>query len=139
MPDINAETKALADQIGLAGVAESITEYADKDLPLIVDYAGFGTTTARAARTLAPSGTLVQVGLGRPEATVNTQALIFKRLRIIGSLSGTRRDLAELYELMRGGELDPPIQLIAPDRIPEGLERLRQGGVVGRLIARYEE
>ncbi|WP_231914218.1 hypothetical protein [Rhodococcus sp. LB1] len=111
MPDINAETRALADQIGLAGVAESITEYADKDLPLIVDYAGFGTTTARAAQTLAPSGTVVQVGLGRPEAKVN----------------GTRRDLAELYELMRGGELDPPIQLIAPDRIPEGLERLRQG------------
>lgn len=135
--ETNSATRDLATEIGLAGVAESITEFADKNLPLIVDYAGFGTTTAQAVHTLAPSGTLVQVGLGRAEATIDTQALIFKRLRIVGSLSGTQQDLTELYELMRGGELDPPIQVITPDRIPEGLERLRQGGVVGRIIAQY--
>lgn len=135
--ETNSATRELAARIGLAGVAESITEFADKDLSLIVDYAGFGTTTAQAVTTLAPSGTLVQVGLGRPEATIDTQALIFKRLRIIGSLSGTQQDLTELYELMRGGGIDPPIEVIAPDRIPDGLERLRQGGVVGRIVARY--
>jgi len=82
-------------------VAESITEFADKDLQLIMDYAGFGTTTAQAVDTLAKSGTLVQVGLGRLQSTVNTQAIVRKELRILGSLSGTQQDLAELYELMR--------------------------------------
>ncbi|MFJ8828066.1 zinc-binding dehydrogenase [Streptomyces sp. NPDC102467] len=97
--DIDPTTREHATEIGLAGVAESITEFADKNLPLIVDYAGFGTTTAQAVETLAKGGgTLVQVGLGRSQATVNTQALIFKQLRILGSLSGAQQDLTELYE-----------------------------------------
>ncbi|WP_405476280.1 zinc-binding dehydrogenase [Streptomyces sp. NBC_00009] len=136
--DISPSSRELAAEIGLAGVAESIIEFADKDLPLIVDYAGFGTTTAQAVETLGKSGTLVQVGLGRLQATVNTQALIFKQLRIFGSLSGTQQDLAELYELMRSGALNPPINRIAPHEIPEGLDRLRKGGVVGRIVAAYD-
>lgn len=108
--DISPSSRELAAEIGLAGVAESITEFADKDLPLIVDYAGFGTTTAQAVETLGKSGTLVQVGLGRLQATVNTQALIFKQLRIFGSLSGTQQDLAELYELKRSGAAQPADQ-----------------------------
>ncbi|WP_326755195.1 zinc-binding dehydrogenase [Streptomyces hirsutus] len=136
--DIDPSTRESAAEIGLAGVTESITEFADKDLQLIVDYAGFGTTTAQAVETLAKFGTLVQVGLGRLEATVNTQAIIFKQLRILGSLSGTQQDLAEFYELMRSGELNPPINRITPAEIPHGLERLRKGGVVGRIIAVYE-
>ncbi|MGS2586092.1 zinc-binding dehydrogenase [Streptomyces hebeiensis] len=136
--DIDPSSRELAAEIGLAGVAESITEFADEDLPLIVDYAGFGTTTAQAVETLGTSGTLVQVGLGRLEATVNTQAIIFKQLRIFGSLSGTQQDLTELYELMSGGELNPPLNPIAPREIPDGLQSLRGGGVVGRIIAAYE-
>jgi alcohol dehydrogenase, propanol-preferring len=136
--DIDPATRENAAEIGLAGIGESITEFAGKDLPLIVDYAGFGTTTAQAVETLARGGTLVQVGLGRSQATVNTQALIFKQLKILGSLSGTRQDLTELYDLMRSGELDPPINRIAPAEIPQGLERLHKGGVVGRIVAVYE-
>jgi propanol-preferring alcohol dehydrogenase len=136
--DIDPSTRKNAAEIGLAGIGESITEFADKDLALIVDYAGFGTTTAQAVETLTNGGTLVQVGLGRSQATVNTQAIIFKQLKILGSLSGTQRDLTELYELMRSGELNPPINRITPAEIPEGLERLRKGGVVGRIIAVYE-
>ncbi|MGQ5228627.1 zinc-binding dehydrogenase [Streptomyces sp. yara] len=132
--DIAPSTRAHATEMGLTGVAESITEFADKDLPLIVDYAGFGTTTAQAVQTLAKSGTLVQVGLGRLEATINTQTLILKQLRTLGSLQGTKQGLADLYELMRSGELDPPLNRITPQEIPDGLERLRKGGVVGRLI-----
>ncbi|MFE9115494.1 zinc-binding dehydrogenase [Streptomyces collinus] len=136
--DVNPATRLLADEIGLAGVAESITEFTDKDLQLIVDYAGFGTTTAQAVETLAASGTLVQVGLGRTQSTVDTKTIVFKQLQILGSLSGTQQDLTELYALMRGGDLNPPINRITPDEIPDGLERLRKGGVVGRIIARYE-
>ncbi|MEV8393590.1 MULTISPECIES: zinc-binding dehydrogenase [unclassified Streptomyces] len=137
--DIDPSTRENAAEIGLAGVAESITEFADKDLQLIVDYAGFGTTTAQAVETLAKSGTLVQVGLGRLQSTVNTQAIVLKQLRILGSLSGTQQDLAELYELMRSGKLNPPLNRITPDEIPQGLERLHKGGVVGRIIAVNEQ
>ncbi|MEV8351054.1 hypothetical protein ACFVTT_25460 [Streptomyces niveus] len=43
----------------------------------------------------------------------------------------------DLYELMRSGELNPPLNRITPDEIPRGLERLHEGGVVGRIIAVY--
>jgi propanol-preferring alcohol dehydrogenase len=136
--EVNPATRELADEIGLAGVAESITDFADKNLELIVDYAGFGTTTAQAVETLGQSGTLVQVGMGRLEATIDTKQVILKQLQILGSKSGTKQDLEELYELMRSGELNPPLNRITPQQIPDGLDRLRQGGVVGRLIALYE-
>ena len=137
--DIDPKTRENTSGMGLAGVAESITTFADKDLDLIIDYAGFGSTTADAVETLRNGGTLVQVGLGRLEATVNTKAIVFKQLKIFGSLSGTKQDLTELYELMRGGELNPPLNRITPDQIPAGLERLRQGGLVGRLLAVYDD
>lgn len=137
--EINPETRALADEIGLAGVADSIDAFADKGLDLIVDYAGFGTTTSAAIETLAEFGTLVQVGMGRLESTINTYPIIINQLTIRGSKSGTKEDLAALYALMRSGELNPPMNLITPADIPDAIDKLRAGGVVGRFIAVYED
>jgi alcohol dehydrogenase, propanol-preferring len=136
--EVNPETQKLADEIGLADVADSIDAFKDKNLNLIVDYAGFGTTTAAAVETLAEFGTLVQVGMGRLESTINTYPLIINQLTIKGSKSGTREDLEGIYELMKSGELNPPMNLITQAEIPAAIERLRVGGVVGRFIAVYE-
>jgi len=54
-----------------------------------------------------------------------------------GSKSGTKEDLEALYGLMKSGELNPPMNLITFEEIPEALERLHKGGVVGRLVAQY--
>ncbi|HSN35320.1 MAG TPA: zinc-binding dehydrogenase [Arthrobacter sp.] len=136
--EVNPATQKLADEIGLAGVADSIEAFKDKDLDLIVDYAGFGTTTAAAVETLAEFGTLVQVGMGRLESTINTYPLIIKQLTIKGSKSGTREDLEGIYELMKSGQLNPPMNLITQAEIPGAIDKLRAGGVVGRFIAMYE-
>ncbi len=137
--DVNTETRKLADEIGLAGVAESITEFTDKGLEIIVDYAGFGTTTSAAIETLAEFGTLVQVGMGRLESTINTYPIIINQLTIRGSKSGTKEDLEALYALMRSGDLNPPMNLITQADIPDALDRLHKGGVIGRQIAVYED
>lgn len=136
--EVNPETQKLADEIGLSGVANSIEEFKDKKLDLIVDYAGFGTTTAAAIETLAEFGTLVQVGMGRLEATINTYPIIINQLTIKGSKSGTREDLEGIYELMKTGKLNPPMNLITHADIPDAIDKLRAGGVVGRFIAMYE-
>ena len=135
--EVNPAARALADEIGLKGVADSIDAFKDLELDLIVDYAGFGTTTAAAIETLGEFGTLVQVGMGRLESTINTYPLIIKQLTVKGSKSGTKEDLEALYGLMKSGELNPPMNLITFEEIPEALERLHQGGVVGRLVAQY--
>lgn len=136
--EVSPKTRELADEIGLAGVAESITAFKDKDLELIVDYAGFGTTTAQGVETLAEFGTFVQVGMGRLEATINTYPLIINQLTIRGSKSGTKEDLVGIYELMESGKLRPPMNRITHADIPEAIDRLRAGGVVGRFIAIYD-
>ena len=133
--DVNPETRKLAEEIGLKAVGESITEFKDVGLELIVDYAGFGTTTAEAVDTLAEFGKLVQVGMGKGQATINTTPLIINQLTIAGSKSGTKEDLAGIYELMRTGKLNPPMNLIGFDEIPSAVDKLHAGGVVGRFIA----
>lgn len=136
--EVNPETQKLADEIGLAGVATSIDEFKDKNLDLIVDYAGFGTTTSAAIETLAEFGTLVQVGMGRLESTINTYPVIVNQLTIRGSKSGTKEDLAGIYKLMQSGQLNPPMNHIKHEDIPGAIDKLREGGVVGRFIAMYE-
>ena len=89
--DISPHARGMADEIGLAGVAESIDAFADKKLDLIVDYAGFGTTTASALTTLAELGTLVQVGMGKLEATISTYPIIINQLTIKGSKLAPKR------------------------------------------------
>lgn len=136
--EVNPETQKLADEIGLSGVADSIEAFKDKKLELIVDYAGFGTTTAAAIETLGEFGTLVQVGMGRLEATINTYPIIINQLTIKGSKSGTREDLEGIYELMKTGKLNPPMNIITQADIPDAIDKLRAGGVIGRFIAMYE-
>lgn len=136
--EVNPQTRELADEIGLAGVADSIDAFKDKNLDLIVDYAGFGTTTAAAIETLAEFGTLVQVGMGRLEANINTYPVIVNQLTIKGSKSGTKEDLEALYILMKSGQLNPPMNIITQAEIPEAIDKLRAGGVVGRFVAVYK-
>lgn len=135
--EVNPETRALADEIGLKAVAESITEFKEVGLQLIVDYAGFGTTTSDAIDTLAEFGKLVQVGMGKGQSTINTTPLIINQLTIAGSKSGTKEDLAGIYELMRTGKLNPPMNLIGFEDIPSAVDKLHAGGVVGRFIAQF--
>ncbi len=136
--EVNPKTRELKDEIGLTDVTESITAFKDKELDLIVDYAGFGTTTAEAIETLGEFGTLVQVGMGRLESNINTLPLINNQLQIKGSKSGTREDLAGIYDIMKAGNLNPPINHISHADIPEAIDKLREGGVIGRFIAMYE-
>jgi len=59
---------------------------------LIVDYAGFGTTTAGAIDAVAVGGTVVLVGMGKLETTINTSNLILKSVQLNGSVGGTVED-----------------------------------------------
>ena len=136
--DVNPATRELADEIGLAGVAESINDFKELGLNLIVDYAGFGATTSDSLNVLAEFGKLVVVGMGKLESTISTYPLIINQLTIQGSKSGTKEDLAGIYELMRSGQMNPPMNLITHAEIPEAIEKLHKGGVIGRFIAIYE-
>ena len=101
---------------------------------LIVDYAGFDTTQ-KALTAIKRGGKVVQVGLGQPTFTIATPTILGKTIE--GSLGGTVEDIEELYALMLQGEIRPTFEEIPFDGIAEGLERLKNNQVTGRLVARF--
>ena len=120
---------------GLAGVVSDVTELAPYDLDLIVDFAGFGTTTAGAIGAVRPGGLVVQVGVGLTEATISTMQLVARSVTLRGSAGGTMRDTAAVLSHMADGNLAIQASSIGFDDIPEGLARLDRGGVIGRIVA----
>ncbi len=128
----------LAKELGAQAVSGDITEFAGENLDLIIDFAGFGTTTAAAIETVREFGTVVQVGMGELTAEISTGTLIFKQITLIGSRGGSVADIAAVYDLVAAGELKPQVVPITFDEIPAGLERLRRGEVDGRLVAVYD-
>ena len=137
--EIKQDIWPLAHKIGAARVVKDITQLADEQPDVIIDFAGFGTTTAAAIETVRPGGRVVQVGMGRLTATISTKTLILNQISLVGCRGGDKDDVIGVYDLMATGELDPIISTIAFDEIPAGLDRLSRGEVVGRLVARIAD
>ena len=120
---------------GVVEVFDDVTGMAPLGLDMIADFAGFGETTAGAVQAVRRGGIVVQVGLGRTDALVPMYALVGKAVTLRGSAGGKRRDAAAVLGHMRTGDLTIAATTIGFDDIPEGLARLEQGGVVGRIVA----
>jgi alcohol dehydrogenase, propanol-preferring len=133
--EINESVWASAAAYGAMKVATDIAAFADDGLQMIVDYAGFGTTTAGAIDAIAHGGTIVQVGLGRQRADISAHNVVFKELTYIGSSAGTHEDCAEVMRLIAEGKAASSLTEISFDEIGEGVQRLQRGEVIGRLVA----
>lgn len=123
---------------GVRDTVSDVLEFARFDLDVIVDLAGFGTTTAGAIEVVRPGGTVVQVGMGKAEATIDVTTLVSKQVTLVGSLGGSMEDTVDVFRLLGEGALEIHTQHIGFDDIPAGLDRLHHGGVQGRLIAVYD-
>ncbi len=128
----------LALSLGAKEVKPSITDFADKNLDVIVDFAGAGKTTADAINVVAQYGKVVLVGMARDTAEINTYPFIFKEMSLEGSQGSTTDDLRDCLELLATGELDPVIHTCKFEEIAEGIERLRRGEIDGRLVCIYD-
>lgn len=133
--DVSSEARKLAEEMGIKHVYENAIDLAPANCELIVDYAGFGQTTADALEAVAPGGKVVVVGMGRLESKINTRSLILKEATLVGSCGGTAQDIKDVYNYFATGKLKPQLHEITFDEIPEGLERLHRGEVRGRLVA----
>ncbi|MGW0982161.1 zinc-binding dehydrogenase [Streptomyces xiamenensis] len=134
----NVKVHDFALELGATAVGTRITEFADAGLDVIVDFAGFGTTTDEAVRTVRRDGRVVLVGLGVAEGSINLQALTLNQVHLIGSQAGTLEDCAAVLELIAAGKVASRITRIGFDEIGEGIGRLERGEVIGRLVAVYD-
>jgi threonine dehydrogenase-like Zn-dependent dehydrogenase len=69
----------------------------------IIGLGGLGATTAGAIEIIGAGGRIVQVGLGRVEATINTSALCTKELTPVGSLAGDKPDVPAVLGYIAAG------------------------------------
>ncbi|GAA2157741.1 alcohol dehydrogenase catalytic domain-containing protein [Actinomadura napierensis] len=129
------ETWSIAKERGVTDIVEDVLELAPLQLDTIVDFAGFGTTTAGAISAVRPGGLVVQVGVGRSEATISTAELTSKPVTLKGSRGGPPHAIKAVLDYMASGQLEIPATTVGFDEIPAALDRLRAGGVVGRLVA----
>lgn len=128
-----AREKALA--LGCKEVVETVDQLAKYDLEVIIDFAGSGDTSAMALEAVGYRGRVVVVGMAKLEIVINAMTLILKQAEIVGSNGGNAHDIAECYKLMASGQLDPEIIEIGFEEIGQGLEKLKKGGIKGRMVA----
>ena len=132
--DVNPEARKLAQKIGCKKVYED-TAMLNKIKPdLIVDYAGFGSTTKEATAAVKFGGTVVLVGMGVSKFELETNTMITNQVTLKGSIGSIPSDVAGVYKFFKKG-LDPELTPIPFEKIGEGLVRLKEGKVRGRLVA----
>jgi 2-desacetyl-2-hydroxyethyl bacteriochlorophyllide A dehydrogenase len=134
-----AETSRRAQEFarsrGFDQVSDDIVEFEDRELDVVIDYAGFGTTTAGAIAAVRTGGRVVLVGMGVASGTIPLVQLAVKEVHLVGSLAGSLEDCVAVLKLIADGAVSSRLSHVTFDEIGEGLERLQRGEVVGRLVA----
>lgn len=120
---------------GAAGASHDIRDFEAEGLDVIIDFAGYGTTTASAIDAIKPGGRVVQVGLATEMATISAQKVTMKEITYVGASNAGTREGREVLELMASGTIRSDVTAIGFEEIPECLEALARGGVRTRFIA----
>lgn len=136
--EVKESSWEFAKELGVKRVVKDVTELSDEQLDVIIDFAGFGTTTTGAIDAVRPGGRVVQVGMGKVQFEFNSIGLITKEVEYVGSVGGGTEDLAGVWELMASGGLKPAIEVVRFDDIAKGLDELHRGNITGRAVANLE-
>ncbi|MCM3584968.1 zinc-binding dehydrogenase [Mesobacillus maritimus] len=137
--DVSPEARKLAEELGANKVFDTILDMKEAECDVIVDFAGFGQTTADALEAVRPQGTVVIVGMGKLESNINTYLMITKEIKLLGSNGGSVEDLKGVYDCFATGKMSPTLITIPFEEVDKGLEKLKNHEVKGRLVAVFEE
>ncbi|MER1985005.1 MAG: zinc-binding dehydrogenase [Solibacillus sp.] len=136
--DVSEPALKLAEELGCKKVYTNVLDMKEAECELIIDFAGFGKTTADALEAVMPRGTVVIVGMGVLQSDINTYLMITKELKLLGSNGGTVEDLKGVYDCFSTGKMKPQLTTIPFEEIDKGLEKLKNHEVKGRLVAVFE-
>ncbi|MFM2114478.1 MAG: hypothetical protein RI908_219 [Actinomycetota bacterium] len=124
-----------AREAGVVSIVRDASEWEAQGFDMIVDYAGFDTTTRAAVKAVRRNGRVVLVGMAKLAFTLDTMPMILSEVEVLGSAGGTREDIAAVYELLASGALDPKVTKIDFLDIAKGLDDLQHHRITGRLVA----
>jgi D-arabinose 1-dehydrogenase-like Zn-dependent alcohol dehydrogenase len=111
-----------------------VPETANADM--VLDCVGTPTLNS-SLRCLRLGGTVIFVGnITQERLSLNVGLVIVKALRIIGSSGASPRDMADLLELRGDRPFAMTVEELSLDDAEAAHQRLRKGGVPGRLVLR---
>lgn len=131
----NPVARETALSMGCKEAVATPDELAQFDLDVIIDFAGADNTVSECLEAVGHRGRVVVVGMANMEIKLNTMTLIVKQAEVVGSNGGTAEDIKAVYDLMATGELEPEIIEIGFEEISSGLDKLKDGGIKGRMVA----
>ncbi|MFC5943832.1 zinc-dependent alcohol dehydrogenase [Micromonospora harpali] len=139
--DVTAEKLALAASLGATHTVdaadvdpvEAITALGGVDVAIVL--AADPRVVEQAHRCLRRGGRLVLVSLPKDnEVTLPVFETVLKGITVIGSIVGTRADLAEVFRLHAAGRTHVAYEVRKLDEINEAIEDVLAGRVAARLV-----
>ena len=133
--------RAWASENGAAGVFDSTGAFdeevhaaTDGGVDVVIDNVG-SATFERSIRSLARGGRLVINGStsGRT-AELHLPTVFWRQLEIVGSTMNDHAEFAEAVELVAGGTVPLPVEVMPFDAFPEALARLEAGDQLGKIV-----
>lgn len=146
--DINDDKLQLAEEVG-ADITINGLEV--EDVPAkIQEITGGGAHAAvvtavskvafnQAVDSVRAGGTVVAVGLPTESMDLDIPRLVLDGIRVIGSLVGTRQDLAEAFALGAEGLVAPVVHLRPVDEAQQVFTEMAEGKINGRMVLNFAE
>jgi D-arabinose 1-dehydrogenase-like Zn-dependent alcohol dehydrogenase len=142
--DIDPAKHALARDMGATVTVNPADDDAQQTLTELkggvwgaLDLVGMTQTATLGQAVLRKGGRFVLVGLYGGEVPISLVTLAQRAMTVQGSYVGTLEELKAVVELAKSGKLKPiPVKTCSMDEISETLDKLKAGGVPGRVVAR---
>ncbi|MBX6382868.1 MAG: alcohol dehydrogenase catalytic domain-containing protein [Microbispora sp.] len=104
---------------------------------VIVNAAPSNQAASAVLTGLAPDGTLVLCGYDTTPLTLTAQPMVFSRLRVMASPSGSPHDLRDTLAFSAQHGILPKVTPIGLDRAPEALDAMGGGSGGGRRVIAF--
>ena len=139
--DVNDDKLALATEVGADLVINASKENAEQIIQQQTGGAHTAVVTAvskeaftAAVGCVRAGGRVVAVGLPPETMDVSIPRIVLDGIEIVGSLVGTRQDLAEAFQFGAEGLVVPVVQLRSLDETAAIFQEMRDGKIQGRMV-----
>lgn len=137
--ELKEEARQLALELGAKEVVSDVKDFAPFELDLIIDFCSTGSTLNSAIEVINNGGRIVEVGGMAHEGNISLFTLRAKQLTIVGSLGSNVNEIAGTYKLMDTHGVKIIANEFKFEDVPKAIDRLRDGGVVGRLVCEMDK
>ncbi|KAF7556668.1 hypothetical protein G7Z17_g1260 [Cylindrodendrum hubeiense] len=132
--DINTAKFEQATTSGAIKCVSNLDQLNDIVFDVIIDFAGVGSTTSSAVSTVKLGGCVVLVGLSASTLQLTTTSLVTRNVQLKGSVGASMEELHCVLDLIARGSITPALEEIPFSDVPNGLERLHENNINGRLF-----